>query len=1083
MFVRVVRGQYASLGIGKLVNRRGNVCKVEYFDTPTTEVITHDIEDEFVDRVTVPEQTRIYHFDEVVGAWEIGRLLDDHGDSQLVQFPNKKVKHLKITEVFVRWACPIQDPTPFLANRINESPRFSDSRSAFVRSQMRQRSASMGMSALLACAIELEAHQIEVVRRVLQDPVQRYLLADEVGLGKTIEAGVLIRQCVLDARYQCTILVIVPEALVGQWRDELATKFFLERSLDNIIHVVALDDDDRIRAILPKATMLVIDEAHHLTEHYPKEGSRIYGEIALTASTIDRVLLLSATPALYNERGYLEMLHLLDPNTYPLNDEEGFRRKIEARQELAEIVAGLTPENALYLDYTIDKLSTLFPEDQLLQQHVAVLRAIVETMPNDSDPALIEAIGQLHAHLSEVYRLHRRILRHRRRGIGGLTPDRAGAEIVRYGSRDRASLTVAIDDWRFSETLKLDAIGTDDLWTDRLHAFRQVLHSASEYPVSGEGVIDYLARQFVPIGDPERFELVRRHLGRAGLFEDRAEALIKTLQLILRTHAQCVVFCSDSTTADALANRIAEQLEIVVDRHDPDRTEWTAFRENVGHSILICDRRAEEGLNLQGSNIVVVHYDLPFNPNRIEQRLGRVDRYGSGQAVRSVVLACEDDPFQIAWIDYVDSALKVFDRSVASLQYLIERSARDLARALFTDGAEAIVDLTNESTGGQGQIEREIRAIDQQDALDALGAPPTTLIDDLSEVDEDWKALANDSALWLEQILQFERLEEAPHSPESRPSPPFRYVYSTANRHTLLPLPVFMSHCANALDLNATSPGSRVIRTIPYTFRRRTALHRGARANGVGLLRYGDALMSGMMSLTDADDRGRSFAMWRFTPEHTGDPVADIYFRFDFVIEANLAEAASVLREHGHDTDAAAAAIRRRGDMALPPFYRSLWLDRQLALVTDPTLLARLSRPYSVEPKRDGALDLNLNSRRWQSVLRLPLPEIGYWSELCGKARAAAETALFNDPDLIDSLAKAEQHALRVDRGRIEQLRARASADAGDSCDLIFEEQLAAALTNGICTPSVRVDTVGAVFVSANQMATNRVSGGSDARI
>ena len=104
--------------------------------------------------------------------------------------------------VFVRWASPIKDPTPFLANRINESPRFSDARSAFVSSQMRQRAVSMGMSALLSCAVELEAHQIEVVRRILQDPVQRYLLADEVGLGKTIEAGVLIRQCALDA--QCT---------------------------------------------------------------------------------------------------------------------------------------------------------------------------------------------------------------------------------------------------------------------------------------------------------------------------------------------------------------------------------------------------------------------------------------------------------------------------------------------------------------------------------------------------------------------------------------------------------------------------------------------------------------------------------------------------------------------------------------------------------------------------------------------------------------------------------------------------------------------------------------------------------------
>ena len=93
-----------------------------------------------------------------------------------------------------------------------------------MRSLLSQRAASMGMSAMPSSAVELEAHQIEVVRRILQDPVQRYLLADEVGLGKTIEAGVLIRQVILDAAEDALVLVIVPGPLVPQWRSELETK-------------------------------------------------------------------------------------------------------------------------------------------------------------------------------------------------------------------------------------------------------------------------------------------------------------------------------------------------------------------------------------------------------------------------------------------------------------------------------------------------------------------------------------------------------------------------------------------------------------------------------------------------------------------------------------------------------------------------------------------------------------------------------------------------------------------------------------------------------------------------------------------
>lgn len=1078
MFVRAVQGRFASLGVGKQVDRQDNVVSVQFFDLPTADLIVHEIDPLHLERVTIAEQTRIYHFDEASGVWEIGRLLDDHGDSQLVQFPNSKTKHLRVDTVFVRWAAPISDPTPLLANRINESPRFSDGRSTFVRSQIRQRAVSMGMSALLACAVELEAHQIEVVRRILQDPVQRYLLADEVGLGKTIEAGVLIRQCVLDAQDQCVILVLVPSALVRQWREELSIKFFLGRNLDRLVHVVALDDGDRIREILPRATMLVIDEAHHLTERGLGGDESIYTEIARAAPRIDRVLLLSATPALHNERGFLEMLHLLDPGTYPLGGEVEFRRKVESRQALAEIVAGLTPENALYLDYTIDQLTSLFPDDDLLQQHAEALRVVVEAMPDEDDPALIEAIDRLHAHVSEVYRLHRRILRHRRRSIGGLTPDRSGAEIVHYRSSDREALTVSIDDWRFAEAIDLDAAGSEKLWADRVGAFWQVLDRASQYSATGSGIVGFLARKAAMVGDMDRFASINRRLGRTGLYEERADALIDALRPRLRDKAQCVVFCSEAKTADALAQRIASQLDITVHRHDPDSTEWMAFHDSADNMVLVCDRRAEEGLNLQGGRKIVVHYDLPFNPNRLEQRLGRADRYGSGDAVRSLVLACENDPIEMAWITYLDSALRVFDRSVASLQYLIDETVRKTARALFTDGAEALEDLTRDSVGERGHIEREIKALDQQDALDALGTPPTDLVDMLCDLDEDWQNLADATAIWLEQMLQIGRIEQ--RGAGAGPSPPFRYAYSMSNRRTLIPLSAFMSYCDDVLDIGANARGDRSIKTIPYTFRRRTALSRESRARGVGLLRYGDALISGMTAFTNADDRGRSFAMWRFAPNHVGDPVADLYFRFDFVLEADISGAAEALRDHGRDSGASFAAIRRRGDMALPPFHRSLWLDRELNPVMDEALLMRLTRPYAVDTRSSEGSDFNLNPKRWQHVLQLSIPELSFWPELCGKARQSAEVALRGDPDLVESLAKAEQRAMRVDLGRIGQLhaRARAGADSEDDSDLTFEEQLAAALRRGIRNPKVRVDTVGAVFVSANRAATDRVSGG-----
>jgi ATP-dependent helicase HepA len=1069
----------AQMGIGKIISQNRGLCLVEYFDLPTSELVVREMASELLSEVTLDPQTRIYHYNKNNSTWEIGRLLDDHGSNQLVQFPNSSKKYLDVEEVFVRWRHPIVDPTPLLANRVNESPRFSDARSAFVRSQMRQRAASMGMSALLSCAIELEAHQIEVVRRILQDPVQRYLLADEVGLGKTIEAGVLIRQCILDMQDQCNILVLVPRSLVGQWRSELSNKFFLRGSLDNSIRVVPFDDFEMIRELLPKLSMLVIDEAHHITGQIPGGSQDIYAEIVQATPSIERVLLLSATPALHNERGFLEMLHLLDPKTYPLEGEGLFRLKIKNRQELAEIVAGLNAENALYLDYTIDQLSALFPDDTLLVEYSTELRQIIATMPDESDPVLGESIDRLRAHLSEVYRLDRRILRNRRRSIGGLTPERSGANVARYRCNDRLALTAAIDDWRHNEALRCDLAGSLNVKASSADAFQKVIGYAAQYPDPKASRFGFSGAVAAMVLAPEKITPITRSLDREGLFQNRADALIEAIRPFLDNQAQFIVFCSEPKTASSLAKRIEDQLGICVIRHDPDSEEWLAFHDRVGPSVLVCDSFAEEGLNLQGGLKIVVHYDIPFNPNRIEQRLGRSDRYGAGESVKSIVLACEDDPLEIAWVDYLNDGLKVFDRSIASLQFLLEQTVQELIPSMFDEGVEAIEDLTNESSGEHGLIEREMKAIDQQDALDALGAPSTSLIDDLSDVDDDWQTLEHETSIWLKQMLQFDHLDEPEPRSGRTLSPPFRYIYAIGNRHTLFPLSTYMKNCAQALDLNLATRRNRAIKTIPYTFSRRTALSRIARANGVGLLRYGDALMNGIATITEGDDRGRSSAMWRYAPNHAGDGIASVYFRFDFVLEADVAKANKTLRDHGRDSKAARAAIRRRGDMALPPFYRSMWLNSELVPVTEVSLLALLERPYSVDPDATGALDFNLNARRWQRLLQLRLPELDFWSDICAKARLRAEAALRAHPNLISSLASAEQQALLVDLGRIGQLRARAHTGTNpeDENDLIFEEQLAIALRNGIRAPSLRVDTVSAVFVSANRATTDQISG------
>jgi ATP-dependent helicase HepA len=328
---RFVTSTENRLGVGKMVDVSDGCVRIEYFESPAnSERLQVDVPQDSVRAAHLEQQVRVYFLDPSSVTWQTGRVLhyqkDDH--EYLIQFPNGDTRLLPESELHTRWTQPIDDPTDLLAFGLNETAYFHSGRARFVRSLFDQRRACCGMTAILSSAIDIETHQVAVVRRVLQDSVQRYLLADEVGLGKTIEAGILIRQFVLDEPCEHRVLIVVPAALRQQWREELRTRFFLEDQLDRSIHLVALNDREGIERFGQDARMIVIDEAHHLAAGAwsgVEEQAAVFARVSAITRPLDRkLLLLSATPALHNERGFLAMLHLLDPAMYSLDDLEAF---------------------------------------------------------------------------------------------------------------------------------------------------------------------------------------------------------------------------------------------------------------------------------------------------------------------------------------------------------------------------------------------------------------------------------------------------------------------------------------------------------------------------------------------------------------------------------------------------------------------------------------------------------------------------------------------------------------------------------------------------------------------------------------
>lgn len=1065
MFVRAVSRGMAALGVGKLLAQHKEYCLVEYFDSPTVPPTVYKVSQLQEEKLGV--YTPVYFPDHIRQTWTTGCVLSEKKGLYTIRLNSGVLVELRAEEFFVRWSKPVRDPSQFLAGWITVQQGYCDARGRFVQSQIEQRAAACGISALLSSAIALEPHQFEVVRRVLQDPVQRYLLADEVGLGKTVEAGVLIRQCILDFRGHCTILVIVPSALKAQWKRELSDRFFLGKYLGKNIIIADINDSGKINDILPKLSMLVIDEAHHLNGYLHSGADSLYEKIATASKDIERVILISATPALHNERSFLQMLHILDPLVYDLKDEVGFRDKVQARQKLAEIVAGLVPENIYYLDYSLDELESLFPSDPILLETTGYLREVLRSFPETTDHTYLDLLLRLRAHISEAYRLNRRILRHRRKNVIGATPIRSGASIVTYRSGLRTSLYESLENWRFQETVTLDESGNTETHKKRARVFWQTLEKGLEYSVSGAGALEYLAKQTDATGNSKNFLSILDFMKRSEHFLARSEALIRAIEPYVKQGVKSVIFCSDKLTADKLAVEIRDKLRVEVNRHSLIEDNWELFLNVRGHSVLVCDRRGEEGLNLQGGRKVVVHYDLPLNPNRIEQRMGRVDRYGSSEAVHSLVLACADDPYEVAWVDYVNHALRVFNRSIASLQYLIEEVVGQARSSLFIDGVDGFVALTKGGVGEEGNIDQEIRAIDQQDDLDALGAPSLDEFQRLANVDGDWRTISLATTECFEDFVQLTRSSSPDIDPDILLSAPFKFVFT---HQTVTSYKDLLGFCGDALD--PTDP--RGSRTIPFSFRRETALAPINRKNGVGLLRYGDSLVNGILQFTQDSDRGRSFATWRFNSNYESASTADMFLKFSFIIETDIMSSSRLIKELGYTDPSALEALRRRGDMALRPSYQTIWLDSELREVTDINLIGLLQFGYREQPDHVGAFDISLTGRHLEKLKGIGASEVAYWSDFCQSARAAAETQLRNSSDFITLLKEAMRVGANSGNARLSQLRARLchSADPKIAEEFRKEEKLAAAVSLGICEPVVLLDVMGVVFLSNDSGAT-----------
>lgn len=1062
-------------GIGKFVSAERAQSVVEYFfsigRTERLRVPTPSLRAVF----PLPKQTRCYFRDGAAGPWRVGRIGVGVEDTHEVMLPGQQRIVVDNKRLYVRCAKPVDDPLlEILFHKGQETPRFHEWRSEFVQALLRQRAASRAMSGLISSKIELFPHQVEVVRRVLEDPIQRYLLADEVGLGKTVEAGVVLRQYLLDDP-DGAALVAVPPLLLRQWQDELRTKFDLDSALASLPSGKKNPDaeDQRVLLVshdeLPKVKdaerfgMLIIDEAQHVAAGAFAKARKNYKLTAAICKTIPRVLLLSATPVLHHEKAFLGLLHLLDPKFYSLRDLKGFKRRVENRQTLGRLMLTFNENSSSFaLKSTLKKLVELFAGDpNCLALCKQLEEKLAQTPP---DPGAVkEFVRTIRTQAAEGLRLHRRMLRTRRETIDpALLIERSIQSRDLHTEPDMGAETEALqpllEKWRQGALAHAKANLEEEDNLKRIYlcfvqaagTWEQILKDLvtlrlKHKPVPAlEGA--FSAELLKTVAETHHFPHEKEILGSmAEILEeefedgDRIELLMQIVKPYLsgaRPGEKAVVFSSFTPVAQAILKRIIRAGHLGskfagycrgMPRKDFEAA-LEQFRTKPDCGLFVCDSASEEGLNLQFANHAI-HFDLPLHPNRLEQRIGRLDRLARSTPLTATVLTGPDmeDSLQAAWIKLLAEGLGIFSQSIASLQFFVETLMPQIETALFEKGPAGLLELRTKMPDA---LAAERVRIGEQEVLDTIDVQDRDARDfhkHLEEEDQRHEAFRRAVHGWVHDGLRYGVRQGAD------------VVEYFVERNTLIPV--------NTIVRQLSPPSKR-----RGTFRRVKAVY----GDDLCLFRIGEPFIDGLANFTNWDDRGQAFAVWRCLPGGSRKKGEEFFaFKLNYIVELDLLKV-SKLADELELPELAFTSFRRQGDAFLAPRILTTFIDPNGHAITDTRWLRILGAPYS--PKDDAGTDYNLAKERLPLLDEL-MPR-AKWERACTTVRKASEKLLREAPEFVALCAEKFALAERESAMQLEQLKLRGKR--GDhGVNLASERKLRDALLEGIRKPRFKLDSCG----------------------
>jgi ATP-dependent helicase HepA len=590
---------------------------------------------------------------------------------------------------------------------------------------LRHKLASSDLLGLQGPRVGLIAHQQWIAHEVGRRYAPRVLLADEVGLGKTIEAGLIMHQQLLTGRAE-RILVIVPDTLRHQWLVEMLRRFNLRFSVfdeDRCVEAYADNDNPfyteqlvicslellRKKKRLDQALdadwdLLVVDEAHHL-EWSEDTPSRAYQVVEALSEVVPGVLLLTATPDQLGHQSHFARLRLLDPDRF--YDYDAFLAEEQGYQAVAEAAEALSGEKKLN-DSAINSLTELLSEKDIAPS-IRLIQA------NEVDPEQQQAARD--GLLQELLDRH---------GTGRVLYRNSRASVKGFPKR---------------------------IFNPHPQAMPEQYVTAERVNAMMSGKKTPQAKALAALSPEKLYQAFESDSASWWKFDTRVDWLIAFLKshrskkvLIIASQAETALSLEEAlrTREGILATVFHEGMSII----ERDKAGAYFAQEDAGAQALICSEIGSEGRNFQFASHLVL-FDLPLNPDLLEQRIGRLDRIGQKNDIQ-IHLPYLEGTAQERLMQWYHHGLNAFELTCPSGHVLFNEFAEELTQVLCEDDADAMTQLLNHTQHKYKELKQAMeRGRDKLLEINSHGgARAAALIERLAQKDNDTHLVGSVIRLW-----------------------------------------------------------------------------------------------------------------------------------------------------------------------------------------------------------------------------------------------------------------------------------------------------------------------------------------------